>query len=131
MEFQIVDRVECPACYQRTIVELDCICCGGIGFVDTDRIESIVSETLADLESGTARASKNKWLAVGLYPMEDGTWFLLDQMRNTRRISNYEANQILFVEIEPYWVVSLLSRVEKIVSKLFSQIYSMIRKPVL
>ena len=129
-DFHIVDRVECPTCHQRQFVADDCICCGGIGFVDADHIEPIIAETLFDLQSGKARASKHSWLPVGLYPLNNGEWYMIDRLRTTRQISQDEANAILFVD-EPYWVDSLMTRIESIASTLFSRIYSLIRKPVL
>ena len=129
-DFQIVDRVECPTCYQRTFVALDCVCCGGIGFVDTDNIQPIIEATLIDLESGKARASENNWMPVGIYPLRDGTWFIIDQIRNTRRITEQDANAILFVD-EPFWVDTLMTHIQTIASKVFKRIVSLILKPIL
>lgn len=130
MDLTIIDRVECPTCYQRQHVELDCICCGGIGFVDSDRIEPTIAQTLADLESGIARSSKNTWLPIGLYPLRDGTWFVIDQLRNTRQISDEDVNAVLYIE-EPFWLDSLLLCVETSISKLFGRVLSLVRKPIL
>lgn len=43
-----IDRVECPACYQRGYRELDCTTCGGLNWVDVCNINDIVYEDLVD-----------------------------------------------------------------------------------
>ena len=130
MEISIVDRVECPLCNQRTYREDDCICCGGINFVDTSNVMPVIEQTLKDLESGKTRASKQTWLAIGLYPLEDGTWYLVDTIRNVRKVSDEEVKEFLFVDT-PFTLQSCWQDIKQMCSKVLSAVFGLIRKPIL
>ena len=63
-----IDRVECPTCDQRGHRELDCICCGGLGWVDVEEVSEIVFEELSDRDRDGKSAAG--FLLDGVYCLE-------------------------------------------------------------
>ena len=74
-----IERVGCPTCSQRKHTDLDCHCCGGIGWVDADDVYSVLHETLFDccfLEQ-----SAPGWISPGFYTVMEGSYVVLPNRR--------------------------------------------------
>lgn len=76
----VVDRVGCPTCAQRRFVDLDCHCCGGIGYVDCDDVFETLQETLEDCCFGRDCAAPD-WIVAGFYAVVGGAFVVLHNRR--------------------------------------------------
>jgi len=52
-----IDRIGCPTCDQRGHDEPDCICCGGIGWVDVNSVQEFAFEHLNDRDRDGRKAT--------------------------------------------------------------------------
>lgn len=129
-EVSIVDRVDCPACHQRKYQTDDCICCGGLGIVDTEYVQSIVEQTLIDIDNGNDRASKQSWLSPGLYPFDNGKWYLMNHDRFVHEITEKEANELLYADY-PFILDVFFADVRECITRLANWLCQIFRKPIL
>jgi hypothetical protein len=63
-----IDRIGCPVCDQRGHDEPDCICCGGVFWVDVDDVREIVYEHLNDRDRDGKPAAA--FVLPGVYCLE-------------------------------------------------------------
>lgn len=75
VQASVVDRCGCPVCHQRRHVDLDCHCCGGLGYVDCDDVYKVLEETLFDCCLIGGRAPN--WIAAGFYTVIGGAYVVL------------------------------------------------------
>lgn len=107
MNYALVDRVECPSCHNRrcwTDDCLDCVCCGGMRYVDLDYVERIVTETLEDIVCKATSIKNHDWLPNGIYLLQNGDCYLIEQHgrdadgnwnRSVHEISEQLANHLI------------------------------------
>ena len=98
--------------------------------VDTSYVMPIVEQTLHDIESGKTRASKQSWLSIGLYPLDNGKWYLVDPMRFVYEISEDVATDYLSDDC-PLTLAELWNDLRWKFAKLTTWLIGLIRKPVL
>lgn len=100
-----ITRVECPACAQRTWLEDDCHCCGGVAWVNVLSVQRVIFETLFDCVRYDRPAPD--WILVGTYEIESparvmDTFVVLDD--RTVHLCTEQADRVwLEARNQPKW----------------------------